>query len=389
VLPELVLAGELAPGHLPGDEPQALAQQDPGQVLPVGTLVTARLVLGVAVVEGLQADLAGGGELEVEVPGAAPLHLLDAPDELVVDVGIGAALGRQIRVEAGGPPLPLQLVVGEVAPVGAGDEVAEGLSAQLRPVPDREAEVDVGRGRALLGAEAGERGVEGGVGERLPQPLPHGGIRGEPLSVQTADLAHQVVGQVPGAVVDAEEVQAAAVVAQEAVGELALGVQAAPHRHLEGQAVGELPGVDLHGAAGEVAALVRRVGLPGGDALDEAGGEEVERDHRLLGLGAGQRRAVQLCLAVALALLRRDRRGDAPRGESREGEGGREGAGEEAAHAVSSHVLCPSLRSGRLVSNGKGEAIVEIACCFGLVRDGSSRVAWMVPGGDDAGVRTA
>ena len=78
---------------------------------------------------------------------------------------------------------------------------------------------------------------------------------------------------------------------------------------------GELPGPDVHRAAGEVPRLVGREGLGCADGLDEAGGEEVQGHHLPLGLRRGDPGTIQGTCGVAftqppdedvLPLLHRD-----------------------------------------------------------------------------------
>jgi hypothetical protein len=114
-------------------------------------------------------------------------------------------------------------------------------------------------------------------------------------------VATEVLGlDVAPAVVDAEEVDAAAVVGEEVLlaGRVRIVRDLAAHE--EHGLVGDALQLHVHRAAGGVALLVGREGLGHLDALDDRGRELVELDGALVLVGRGQAHAVQLRVDVAV-----------------------------------------------------------------------------------------
>ena len=200
----------------------------------------------------------------------------------VVDLGIRQAGRGEHALH-----VPLAAVPG-VVPVRGGEE-AEILRAERHLGGEGEFAAAPERQVARRAGPAGREGLADRLQLRRAQ-------------VRAADrlVRRQDIGQGAEAVVDAEEVEPAAGVAEAGLagrGRLHPG----PDPDLEEVLPGHLARLDLHQAAGVIGGLAGEVALRGGDVLDEARGDEVERHRLAIGDRRRHHRAVERRVSVAFA----------------------------------------------------------------------------------------
>jgi hypothetical protein len=241
--------------------------------------------------------------------------------------------------------------------VAEAEEKPERPPAEAQRVADGDAPREVGPGERALDA---------------PVVLEGAGHRGDVLGRESAVAGAQQHrrnrrGERPGAVVEAERVEAAAARGEHPAG-VGVGVGARGERELQQQALREVAGGEAERSAGEVAGHVGGEGLVEREAVEQARGEEVELHPGLVGVRRRERRAVEEGVDVAAAeaphddevLVAEAHPDDASDGVARGGVG-------RAGDLLGAHPVAHRGRLAALLEHRRGGAGVGAPCDDGLL----------------------
>ncbi len=253
-------------------------------------------------VVGVAQKQTGGGNLllvvdpQTEVQIAGDIHLVGG-------LGFVLELLFRIAVDTGNDVLRLVLLV-----VGnPGQETELHTVVHVEPIADVHLAVDVlgnvvfihgnipvqGFGQLLVDLP-GLRQCRGSV----PTLQNVEDVAGPDFALILLEGLANPAGQCPGAIVRSQPVVVTAVVGKAAAG--GVGVVLGTDFHIEQEVIGNTPGFDIDIAAAEFGAHVRGIGLLNRQGIDDAGGEDIQRQHAAGQIRTGDHGAVQQGAGITL-----------------------------------------------------------------------------------------